>query len=195
MKELICSDHHFGHFNILKFQAHTRPFEDLHSMHKAYMGCWNEQVDDNDTVYHLGDVCFSYPEKYFARLKGRIRVVPGNHDGWARKKKYLEGDLLWSKSGHRIEILPPIFELKVNKRRVVLCHYPIWSWAGRSKGTWHLYGHCHMNIKLSGRTFHVGVDSSEGHLWTLDELEPLVEKNYEMTLKGTKAVGDHHDKR
>jgi len=81
------SDTHFFHANILKFTGddgkRIRPFNSLDEMHEIMIQNWNSLVDDNDYVYHLGDVTFQYHGPFnnlMSRLKGKKRLIIGNHD-------------------------------------------------------------------------------------------------------------------
>lgn len=81
------SDTHFFHTNILKFVGddghRIRPFNSLDEMHEMMIERWNSCVKDNDYVYHLGDVTFQYHGAFnnlMHRLKGRKRLILGNHD-------------------------------------------------------------------------------------------------------------------
>lgn len=81
------SDTHFFHTNILKFTGddgkRIRPFDSIQEMHEIMVANWNGVVRDNDYVYHLGDVTFSYGKEFnqlMSRLKGRKRLILGNHD-------------------------------------------------------------------------------------------------------------------
>lgn len=164
---------HFGHKNILTFQAETRPFHSLHEMHRCYSDRWNDQVGPKDVVYHLGDFAFSQPEVYLERLNGKIKIIPGNHDKWARKEKYLQGGLLYSKSKYPVEILPPLVEFKRNKRRITMCHYPMRSWPASCYGSWHIYGHSHKDLCIPNMSMHVGVDETWGYLWSFSQVEEV----------------------
>ena len=60
---------------------------------------WNEVVRDGDTVYHLGDVLFgqdkeSWLNTHMPRLKGKKRLIFGNHDD----PKYFVGKGHFSKT-------------------------------------------------------------------------------------------------
>ncbi|MFB6291120.1 MAG: hypothetical protein ABEJ25_05255, partial [Candidatus Bipolaricaulia bacterium] len=52
-------------------------------------------------------------------------------------------------------------EIRHNKRKFCLFHYPIRDWNQRFKGAIHLFGHVHGNLDddTRGRSFDVGVDS------------------------------------
>lgn len=77
------SDSHFGHANILEFEKEARPFKTLEEMHEVMIERWNSVVRDGDTVYHLGDFCFGRKNMEIAlRLRGKKRLVLGNHDSY-----------------------------------------------------------------------------------------------------------------
>lgn len=80
----VTSDTHFGHTNIIDYC--DRPFATTEGMNETILQNWNNVVKDNDIVYHLGDVYFGggkgaeYWDWFFPRLKGRKRLLLGNHD-------------------------------------------------------------------------------------------------------------------
>lgn len=70
---------HFGHENIIKYC--DRPFDNAVEMNECMVDNWNETVKDGDIVYHVGDVFFGAGGRdSLARLKGRKRLILGNHD-------------------------------------------------------------------------------------------------------------------
>ena len=81
-------DTHFFHDNTWsKFKnvdgSPMRPFSSTHDMNEHIISNWNEVVKEQDYVYHLGDVTFRYDGAFIAlmqRLKGRKRLILGNHD-------------------------------------------------------------------------------------------------------------------
>lgn len=149
MSTFFTSDTHFGHQNILRYQALTRPFKDLNHMHEALIANWNKVVAPSDTVYHLGDFGFG-PAVILARkrLNGKIRLILGNHD----KIRLEDADMFQS-----IDTLKLI---DVDGQRIVLCHYAMRTWQFQSKGAWQLYGHSHGNLAddLTTLSCDVGVD-------------------------------------
>lgn len=80
----IVSDTHFGHENILGFKREdgspVRVFKDVHHMDETMIENWNKVVGDSDIVYHLGDVYFGNGYTVLPRLKGKKRLIVGNHD-------------------------------------------------------------------------------------------------------------------
>lgn len=86
----IIADTHFGHKNVIQFEAEHRPFSTIEEHDDELVRRWNDTVRKNDTVWHLGDVLFG--EAAFdtlARLNGVKRLVLGNHDGYPAEK-YLQ---------------------------------------------------------------------------------------------------------
>jgi calcineurin-like phosphoesterase family protein len=131
MSTLFTADTHFGHANILRYQAATRPFKDLNHMHEAIIANWNRVVKPTDTVYHLGDFGFG-PAVRLARkrLNGKIRLILGNHDKFGLEDAGI------------FESIDTLKLVDVDGQRIVLCHYAMRTWQFQSKGAWQLYGHC-----------------------------------------------------
>ena len=75
------ADTHFGHYNVIRFC--DRPFASAEEMDEAMIQNWNDRVTGNDTVYILGDMFFrsTNAEGILKRLKGKKRLIVGNHDG------------------------------------------------------------------------------------------------------------------
>jgi calcineurin-like phosphoesterase family protein len=76
----LIADTHFGHKNILNFEAKARPFATIEEHNEALVENWNKVVRPQDKVYHLGDVAFGNNLHYIKRCNGRKRLVLGNHD-------------------------------------------------------------------------------------------------------------------
>lgn len=81
----LCSDHHFGHANILKFTDNDgkplRVFDDVDHMNEYMVMQHNRTVGPNDKVYMLGDLAMS--KKFLpilARMNGQKVLIRGNHD-------------------------------------------------------------------------------------------------------------------
>jgi len=83
MNQWVIGDTHFYHTNIIEFC--NRPFSDVNEMNEAIIRKWNNVVDPDDIVYHLGDVGLTRGtidlSKIVNRLFGRKILIRGNHDG------------------------------------------------------------------------------------------------------------------
>jgi len=129
----IISDTHFGHENILKFVdtegAPLRQFHDVHHMNEHMVECWNKTVKDSDIVYHLGDVYFDKGYEILPRLRGRKRLILGNHDNGKSDfiQKHFQKVLMWRE-----------FE----EFNCVMTHVPIHE-SGLYKRKYNLHGHVH----------------------------------------------------
>lgn len=81
-REWIISDTHFGHKNIIGYE--NRPFGSVEEMDQAMIDRWNEMVKSpEDIVWHLGDVAMANSARFqeiMAQLRGRKRLIKGNHD-------------------------------------------------------------------------------------------------------------------
>ncbi|WP_181566271.1 metallophosphoesterase [Helicobacter monodelphidis] len=77
----IVSDTHFGHQKILEKEPHR--FDDLSSKKEVFKRLrkrWNNLIQDNDTLLHLGDLIGDKGKKYIKKLKGHKYLILGNHD-------------------------------------------------------------------------------------------------------------------
>ncbi len=89
-KIFFTSDSHFGHKKIIDFEKDNRPFNSIEEHDEELIDRWNSKVNKRDTVWHLGDFCFSEKALEIAgRLNGIRKLVLGNHDMLATHK-YLE---------------------------------------------------------------------------------------------------------
>ena len=159
MTEFITSDFHYCHYNVTKFCPNTRPFETKDEMDEYLIKHWNQIISPQDTVYYLGDFCFSGNkecERIISRLNGKIHMIMGNHDFHNKNvfEKYCESVTCY-------------MTFKKNKTRVVLCHFPITFWHSMEHGSICLFGHMHGDYHPEGRTFDVGYDNL-GEIVTLD---------------------------
>lgn len=80
------ADTHFGHENIIEMC--NRPFSNIDEMNSVMINRWNKKVKGNDTIYVIGDMFFrcGEPELILKQLKGKKRLLIGNHDGsWMTK--------------------------------------------------------------------------------------------------------------
>jgi calcineurin-like phosphoesterase family protein len=154
------SDTHFGHGGALGL--FRRPFASVAEMDEAMIARWNETVGPEDEVWHLGDFAVRRPPEVMAaileRLHGTKHLLVGNNDGPATGR--LEG---WTSVQH-------YEELELEKRRLVLCHYPFRSWNGIARGAINLHGHSHGRLAPITRQIDVGVDCWEFRPVTLTQI-------------------------
>lgn len=169
------SDSHFFHEKILTLCK--RPFSSLEEMHINLINNWNSVVDDKDIIYYLGDFILensAEARKIFSKLKGTIYYIAGNHDKWL--KGYDGGyPFRTATEGGYVKILPPLHVLQ-EKTPIILCHYPLREWEGSYRGSWHLHGHCHGNVKSHGLSFDVGVDCWNFYPISLEQVEKKMNK-------------------
>lgn len=137
------SDLHFFHANMNTEMDH-RGFADVEEMNAYMIKKWNGKVRQNDEVVIIGDLSWGNAKQtneLLTQLNGRLYLITGNHDKFVHQSKFYANRFTWIK---------PYDELADNKRKVVLCHYPIMCYNGQyrvdSKGnpkTYMLHGHVH----------------------------------------------------
>ena len=143
---------HFGHDAIIRLC--NRPFSSVEEMDEVLIENWNKTVKKTDLVYHHGDFAYKNRQdsnEILKKLNGKIMLIRGNHD-----------PVLWG---------PPTIEYKVNKKLIVMFHYPIEEWNGYYHGSLHTHCHTHKPELVSARRrFNVGVDACGYKPISLDEL-------------------------
>lgn len=137
------ADCHFSHANLIS-QMDKRPFSSVEEMDEAMIEIWNSRVRKRDDVIILGDFCWGNAERtmeILKRLNGRKYLIRGNHDYYLDDKNFDQSLFEWVKD---------YAELKDNKRKVVLSHYPMVCYNGQYRKdesgqpkTFMLYGHVH----------------------------------------------------
>jgi calcineurin-like phosphoesterase family protein len=163
------SDLHLGHKNILHLDK--RPFESLEEMERGLIYRWNARVSPEDTVYNLGDFfwTFNTAKRVAPQLNGKIFCIRGNHDKAWWKPERLSAEIpnltLCNDSIHVVNTTPiPI----------VLCHYPLRSWPGSARGSWHIYGHTHREIGDPGRSLCVCANLWDYSVVSLEQVEERI---------------------
>ncbi len=162
------ADTHFGHANIIRMCE--RPYFDIEEMNEAFIDAWNDRVSGGDTVYIIGDMFFrcADPEPILQRLKGKKRLVLGNHDGsWMGKvdlPRYFSS-------------VDTMLEISDGKHGLTLCHYPLLTWK-HAKRSYMIHGHINNDTSADywpllcrrERVLNAGVDINEYQPVPFDEL-------------------------
>jgi calcineurin-like phosphoesterase family protein len=145
------ADTHFNHANIIHYSQ--RPFSSVEEMNESLICKWNEAVQPQDTVYHLGDFGFGNIVPILQRLHGTKILLLGDHDNSATKPA---ARVLFQRQ-ERLAIV------KAEGHHIVLCHWCMRVWPQCHYGAWHLFGHSHGALPAIGLSMDVGVDATK--LW------------------------------
>lgn len=137
------ADLHFFHAS-LNDQMDRRGFSDVDEMNKYMISQWNKKVRKQDDVVILGDFSMgkgTETNDILKQLNGVKYLIEGNHDKFLNDRKFDRSLFRWIK---------PYEELKDNKRKVILSHYPIMCYNGQYRvddsgnpKAYMLYGHVH----------------------------------------------------
>jgi len=153
-----------------------------------------EKVKPGDSVYFLGDVMFGRHkespdnmQKVFCRLPGQKFLIRGNHDHYT-KEEWFSKHFVWIRDYYELGIS----EGK-EKKRVILCHYPMLVWNGAHHENFMLHGHSHGGVDVPNREtlrLDVGVDAEHSNYYPLS-----YEQIKEIMSKKAYKPFDHHGTR
>ena len=119
------ADLHFYHEN-LNQHMDCRGFRNAEAMNEYMIARWNSRVRNNDEVVILGDFSISpngsEVNRILERLQGKKFLIRGNHERYLESRKFDPGHFGW---------IEDYKELRDNKRKVVLSHYPIMCYNGQ----------------------------------------------------------------
>ena len=142
-RKLYIADLHFFHDGLCR-RMDNRPFKDHYEMNEELVRIWNENVNEKDEIYILGDFSIakgSSTNDILKRLAGKKYLIIGNHDRYLDDKDFDPSLFEWIK---------PYAEIGDNGRKVVLSHYPVFCYNGQYRKkpdgttiTYMLYGHVH----------------------------------------------------
>lgn len=167
--QYVVADTHFLDEHLLGVDRFApRPFSTVEAMDNEIIKNWNDRVNENDIVYHLGDIAVAYTklprlgdEQVFQILRslhGHLILIKGNHD---------RRDLFKYLAAHNYEYGGrPKFEfhdvgklIKYDHHQLYMTHYPFMM--GIAPQIWNLHGHIHHYMMPSKNNINVGIDAPE----------------------------------
>lgn len=191
------SDTHFNHANIIKYC--DRPFGSVREMDQQIVETFNKYVKPDDTLYHLGDICFDRRKNWLHSARqylssincDNIKIIWGNHD----QKEARDSQRLLTLAHYYY--CADFLDTKINGQRITLCHYAMAIWNKSHRNAWHLYGHSHAGAEdyldkafPNRKSMDVGVDNAyrllgEYRPFSFDEIKGIMNSK-----TGSKI--DHH---
>jgi calcineurin-like phosphoesterase family protein len=187
--DLITSDIHIGHVNIISYSHRTH--RSVEQMNEDIVARWNAQVDPSDHVLVVEDLVMGRVDDslaFVSRLHGHIHLRTGNHDrpapmhgrralGW--EQRYLDAGVETIVHG------TGRFSLDPAHRHLLISHFP---YSGDSEpqdrfaeqrpldtGEWLVHGHVHDLWRQNGRMLNVGLDAWGGYLVTPAQVAALID--------------------
>lgn len=155
------ADEHYGHRNIIDYCE--RPYDSVEDMDESLIANHNSRVGKHDTTIHAGDFTLVKNRKivwtkYIDRLNGNHVFLRGSHDYWMNGLKGF--DQIWEK--------------KIGKHYVVVCHYAMRTWARSHYNSWQLYGHSHGKLNPVGKQHDIGVDNNIFFPVSMDQITQIM---------------------
>lgn len=195
----ITSDTHYYHTNLCRGITNwrtqdglvpinlTRDFQNINQMNDVIVNNINSKVEQSDTLIHLGDFAFGGFDKIDQLLDRlvckNIHLVLGNHDHHIKNNR--------SEIRRRFLSVSHYLEAQIGGVDFVMCHYPLASWHGLSKGVIHLHGHVHLSAKNkwgNGKKLDVGMDGNNLYPYSITEIVHMMDKRE----VGSDITNDHH---
>jgi calcineurin-like phosphoesterase family protein len=154
----LIADTHFGHANILRYEAAKRPFADLAAHDTGLIDRWNARVGPRDTVWVLGDFAWSPAAARAAlgALRGRIHLVMGDHD-----RRWLGGE------GLSFDAVGEVHGAVKFTHDTLLSHVPGYL---SPKYRYNVHGHTHSRAVAGGAHVCVSVEHTGLAPLTWDEV-------------------------
>lgn len=168
MLNYFIADTHFFHAQLLGNNDFApRLFETTAAMNQAMIEAWNSRVDENDVVYHLGDIAMNPGDQPDAQavfdilnqLNGQIVLIKGNHDSRALFKFINKQNYEFRKGQMKFKFHDVGALIKFDHAQYYLTHYPMLM--GIVKQIVNLHGHIHHNMVPIAEDINVGVDAPE----------------------------------
>ncbi|AJD93396.1 hypothetical protein JMA_40780 (plasmid) [Jeotgalibacillus malaysiensis] len=167
-------DTHFGNQRTLELSR--RPFSTVKEMDAEIVRNWNQVVQPDDIVFHIGDFG-NYEISH--QLNGEIHLILGNYERNDIEKGIVSLDDLTSKFNFKSVDEEQRVSLSFNNELIQLVHEP----TNRNMAFFTLFGHIHKLQMVKQNALNVGVDC---HQFTPIDLETvLFYKN---------AIQNHYDK-
>lgn len=118
-------------------------FDDANHLLETYRANWNSVVKNGDVVYVIGDFVITGLSKKRSKeidetlsgFKGNIHLIKGNHDSQA----IFDSKRILSISTRKHKI--------IKGQRIIMDHYPMYSWQFKSVGALMLHGHTHGSLQ------------------------------------------------
>lgn len=198
----ITSDSHYNHAGICRGTTHwrkldadgnkiipleaVRDFNSLEEMNELMIQNINDNVKENDILFHMGDWSFGGFEsilefRYRINCK-TIHLILGNHDHHIESNKDNVRSYFASVNHYNEVTIPH----KSGNIKLILCHYPIISWNNMRRNSYMIHGHQHLRDDArfgNGKRMDVGMcGSPEFRPYHLDEIVDLLKdkESYEL---------------
>lgn len=175
----LTSDTHFGHQRTLDLSK--RPYKNIEEMNQDIISKWNDKVNKNDTVYHLGD--FGDFE-ILKKLNGNIILLFGNYefDYFRNKQNINIKDYLLQK-GFKDVFIEKCLTIQLGDKQYNIVHEP----SHQVGDNFYLFGHIHKLQMVKRNGLNVGVDCHNFYLLDIETIEfyrNAIENHYDEEVFG-----------
>jgi calcineurin-like phosphoesterase family protein len=171
MSKYFTSDWHLYHIRSLGWPARSE-FNGIDDMNAKIIHNMITSIPINSELYFIGDLSWvkDYIDYVLASCDERhikFHWILGNHDEPTEEQK------------KKCASVSSLKEIRINKKTIVMCHYPMTVWNKSHYNAWHLYGHIHAGMettdkiesRMSGKSLNVNCEFHDFKPWSEKELE------------------------
>lgn len=174
------SDEHYDHEKIISYC--DRPFNDALIMNSTLLKNFNQKVNNNDIVWHLGDFCLvktlKEVKETIGKLNGRHSLILGNHDRF-KPVQYMDCGFEF------VSKYPVIYD-----GFIILSHQPSFI----NKGTspyFNLHGHEHNSTPLYDPNYfrmNISVENTNYSPISLNEIKKIIKNSKYISKLGSDGI-------
>jgi calcineurin-like phosphoesterase family protein len=169
-------------------EHNCRDFKTLQEMDDAIINGINSNVNQDDILFHIGDVAWGekYVRQYMDRLICKnVYLILGNHDKCIDRDNSLKSLF---KGIYRL------LDIDINGTPFTLCHYAMRVWNRSHHGSIMLHGHSHSKLEdlPESLSMDIGIDTNkELRPYHYDEIIKIMNKKKEYILKNGGFLRHH----
>lgn len=209
-KIAFISDTHYNHDR--EFLYGKRGFDDIEHHDSTVAQTLKNDLDEKSILFHIGDFSLNSSVEatkfYLEQIPCPVYLIWGNHESYTTK---IYNQALKEKFGDVWDLKNKVYPLtwknvtflgdkkiiSINKKKIVLSHFPFAIWDYMQHGGWHITGHSHGSFEdttpesKKGKCLDVGIENNIRYTakpyLTFDQIKEIMDcKEFE--------AKDHHDR-
>jgi calcineurin-like phosphoesterase family protein len=168
------SDWHLSHKRMMEI---LRPeFKTIDEMNTTILDNMFKVTKPGDQMYFAGDLVFTDNNileqllKLIKKHRIHFHWITGNHD--KKTPRHVKD---------RVDSFVSVKDIKINKQKITICHFPMISWNCSHYGAWQLFGHHHRKnhggpTPIVGKQLNINCEFHDFKPWNFEEIKVEIDK-------------------